>query len=77
MTKPKPACLKKGYRFSIDWPPGFVAQPYEKPHPMSKDGDRDLLMKSSGFLKGRDTLNKLTGRKYYGKKATHNHIQPK
>jgi hypothetical protein len=28
-----------------------------------------------GMLKGRDALNKLTGKKYYGKKATHDHVQ--
>ena len=68
MTKPLHPALKKGHRFSIDWPPGFEPQPYIKPHPLAKDGDRDLLMRCTGMLKGRDALNKMTGRKYYGKK---------
>jgi hypothetical protein len=68
---------RPGYSFSIDWPPGHVPQPYEKPHPMSKDGDRDLLARSTSLLKGRDALNKLTGRMYYGKNAKHNHIRVK
>jgi hypothetical protein len=70
MTKPKHPCLKKGYRFSIDWPPGFVAQPYEPPHPMSNEGNP--TKRPTG---GRDMLNKLTGRKYYSKKSTHDFIQ--
>jgi hypothetical protein len=69
MTKPLHPALKKGHRFSIDWPPGFEPQPYEPPHPLTKfgmDGNR---------LKGRDALNKMTGRKYYSKKTKHDHIQ--
>jgi hypothetical protein len=71
MTKPLLPWEKKGHTFQIGWPVGFVAQPYIPPHPLSKFGDH------ANLAKGRDTLNKLTGRKYYGKKATHDYLQGK
>lgn len=68
MTKPKPACLKKGYRFSIDWPPGFEPQPYVPPW-------RATPQQLANLKKGAKATNTLTGRKYYGKKAAHEHLK--
>jgi hypothetical protein len=60
MTKRKLPWEKRGYRFSIDWPPGFEPQPYEPPWRASPE-------QLANLRKGSQVTNKNTGRKYYGK----------